>query len=144
MRSYLPFLLCCLPLLSESSVKEAKGDFEVKMTPTSDGPAIGRMLLDKRFLGDLTATSQGQMLAAQTTEKSSAGYVAIELVTGSLAGRKGTFLLQHSGIMDRAKPSLTVTIIPDSGTGELTGITGKMQIILDGGKHAYRLEYSLP
>ena len=123
---------------------QAKGDFEVKMIPQADGPNIGRMMLDKKFHGDLKATSQGQMLAAQTSFKGSAGYVAIEQVQGSLAGKTGTFLLQHSGIMDRNKPSLTVVIIPDSGTEELAGISGSMKIIIDGGRHSYVLEYELP
>ena len=124
---------------------QAKGDFDVKMIPqTTDGPAIGRMLLDKKFHGDLKAMSQGQMLAAQTTVKGSAGYVAIELVRGTLAGKTGSFLMQHSGIMDRGKPSLTVLILPDSGTEELAGISGKMSISNEGGKHSYVLDYQLP
>lgn len=123
---------------------QAKGDFDVKMIPQTDGPAIGRMLLDKKFHGDLKAMSQGQMLAAQTTVKGSAGYVAIELVRGTLAGKTGSFLMQHSGIMDRGKPSLTVLILPDSGTEELAGISGKMSISNEGGKHSYVLDYQLP
>ena len=102
------------------------------------------MLLDKKFHGDLEATSQGQMLAAQTTVKGSAGYVAIELVRGTLAGKTGIFLMQHSGIMYRGKPSLTVLILPDSGTEELAGISGKMSIGNEGGKHSYALDYQLP
>ena len=123
---------------------QAKGDFDVKMIPQPDGPTIGRMLLDKKFHGDLVATSQGQMLATQTTVKGSAGYVAIELVKGVLVGKPGSFLMQHSGIMDRGKPSLTVLILPDSGTEELAGISGKMSISNEGGKHSYVLDYQLP
>lgn len=123
---------------------QAKGEFEVKLIPQTDAPIIGRMLLDKKFHGDLEATSQGQMLAAQTTIKGSAGYVAIEQVKGTLAGKTGTFLLQHSGIMDRGKPSLTVLILPDSGTEELAEISGSMKIIIEGGKHSYVLDYQLP
>ena len=123
---------------------QAKGDFDVKLIPQTDGPTIGRMLLEKKFHADLEATSQGQMLATQTTFKGSAGYVAIEQVKGTLAGKTGTFLLQHSGIMDRGKPSLTVLILPDSGTEELAGISGSMKIIIEGGKHSYALDYELP
>ena len=131
--------------ISRSQTKmQAKGEFEVKLIPQTDAPTIGRMLLDKKFHGDLEATSQGQMLAAQTTFKGSAGYVAIEQVKGTLAGKTGTFLLQHSGIMDRGKQSLTVLILPDSGTEELAGISGTMKIIIEGGKHSYVLEYELP
>lgn len=123
---------------------QAKGEFEVKLIPQTDAPTIGRMLLDKKFHGDLEATSQGQMLSAQTTIKGSAGYVAIEQVKGTLADKTGTFLLQHSGIMDRGKPSLTVLILPDFGTEELAGISGSMKIIIEGGKHSYVLDYELP
>lgn len=123
---------------------QAKGDFDIKMIPQTDGLAVGRMLLDKQFHGELTATSQGQMLMAQTTVKGSAGYVAIELVKGVLAGKTGSFILQHSGIMDRGKPSLTVSILPDSGTEDLAGISGKMSISNEGGKHSYLLDYQLP
>ena len=102
------------------------------------------MLLDKKYHGELDATSQGQMLAAQTTAKGSAGYVAIELVRGTLAGKPGSFLLQHFGIMDRGKPSLTVSILPDSGTEELAGISGSLNIVIEAGKHSYVLDYQLP
>lgn len=123
----------------------ATGTFEVKMSPqeTPDTPGVGRMLLDKQFHGDLEATSKGQMVTGMTSEQGSAGYVAIEQVTGKLKGREGTFLLQHHGTMDRGKPSLSITVIPDSGTGELSGLTGKMEIIIEGGKHSYVFEYSL-
>ena len=123
---------------------QAKGDFAVKMIAQPDGPTIGRMLLDKKYHGELDATSQGQMLAAQTTAKGSAGYVAIELVRGTLAGKPGSFLLQHFGIMDRGKPSLTVSILPDSGTEELAGISGSLNIVIEAGKHSYVLDYQLP
>jgi hypothetical protein len=102
------------------------------------------MALDKQFHGALEATSQGEMLAARTEEKGSAGYVAIERVSGSLQGCKGTFLLQHSGIMDRGEGQLSIVVIPDSGTGELHGLRGRMDIIITDGKHEYELEYTLP
>jgi hypothetical protein len=126
----------------------ATGTFEVKLSPQAPedgaaGSAIGRMLIDKQFHGDLEATSKGQMLAAGTAVQGSAGYVAIEQVSGSLAGRTGTFVLQHSGTMDRGTPQLSVTVVPDSGTGELAGLTGRMNIIIADGKHSYEFDYTL-
>lgn len=121
----------------------ANGPFSVKVNPQppiGDSP-IGSLLLDKTFTGDLEATSKGHMLAFNTSVKGSAGYVAMEQVTGTLGGRKGTFVLQHSGTMTRGAPSLTLTVVPDSGTGELAGLTGSMEIIIEGGKHTYRFEY---
>lgn len=102
-----------------------------------------RMSIDKQYHGDLEATSIGEMLSAGTSVKTSAGYVAIERVSGSLNGRKGTFVLQHNGIMTRGTPQLTVTVVPDSGTGDLVGLSGKMAIIIEGGKHSCELEYSI-
>jgi hypothetical protein len=101
------------------------------------------LLIDKQFHGDLDATSKGQMLAAGTGVKGSAGYVAIERVSGKLHGRSGTFVLQHSGTMTRGTPQLSVTVVPDSGTGELIGLSGKMAIIITDGKHSYDFEYLL-
>jgi Protein of unknown function (DUF3224) len=101
------------------------------------------MTIDKQFHGDLTAMSTGEMLSAGTGVKDSAGYVAIELVSGTLHGRKGTFVLQHSGTMDRGGGLLSVTIVPDSGTDELIGLTGTMNLKMSEGKHAYEFEYSL-
>jgi hypothetical protein len=125
----------------------AEGAFNVKMVPQSADPAggesIGRMLLDKRFHGALDATSKGQMLAMRTAVEGSAGYVAMEVVTGKLDGRQGSFVLQHSGTMNRGAPTLTLTVVPDSGTGELAGLSGSMKIDIAGGKHSYRFDYSL-
>ena len=124
----------------------AVGDFDVKVIPQTGEEgfeAVGRMLLDKQFHGDLEATSKGQMLAAGTAVKGSAGYVAMEQVDGTLHGRTGTFVLQHSGTMNRGEPQLSVTVVPDSGTGRLVGLTGRMDIIIEGGKHSYELEYAL-
>src|SRR3984957_5357162 len=118
----------------------ATGTFTVKTDPQppdekGGGAAIGRMLLDKQFHGDLEATSKGTMLAAGTGAKgSSGGYVALEIVTGTLKGRTGTFVLQHSATMNRGVPNLGVTVVPDSGTGQLTGLAGKMNIIIADGK----------
>jgi hypothetical protein len=127
----------------------ASGSFEVKLTPQAvddyaDGKTLGRMTIDKTFSGDLTATSRGQMLSAMGGVKGSAGYVAVERVTGTLAGRSGSFVLQHSGTMDRGRSGLTVSVVPDSGTGELTGLSGTMGIDIAAGEHKYRFMYSLP
>ena len=126
---------------------KAAGPFEVKLTPQApqgeEAANPSRMLIEKQFHGDLEATSKGQMLSAMTPIKNSAGYVAIEEVTGTLHGKRGSFLLQHSGIMNRGTGHLSVIVLPDSGTGELTDLTGSMKITVEGGKHTYELEYSL-
>src|ERR1022692_2262718 len=124
----------------------ANGTFEVRLNPQpadADAPVIGRMSLDKQFHGDLEAASYGQMLTAVTGVKGSAGYVAIEQVTGSLHGRGGAFVLQHSGSMTRGAPQQIVSVAPDSGTGELVGLTGTMTITIADGKHSYDFEYTL-
>ena len=101
------------------------------------------MSIDKRFHGDLEGTSRGEMLAARTAEPGSAGYVAMERVTGKLHGREGTFVLQHTGTMTRGTPTLGVTVVPDSGTGELAGLAGEMTIVIEEGKHSYVFDYTL-
>ena len=122
----------------------ATGTFEVKLAPQPiAGEMLSRMTIDKQFHGDLEATSLGEMLAAGTTTQGSAGYVAIERVTGTLNGRTGTFALQHSGTLTRGTPTLLVTVVPDSGTGQLVGLTGTMNIIIDGKKHSYTFDYTL-
>ena len=125
-----------------------KGTFEVKIDPQVDekisDPTVGRMSLDKQFHGDLEATSKGQMLAAMTDVKGSAGYVAIERVRGTLNGRTGTFALQHNATMAGGNYSLNIIVVPDSGTGQLVGLAGKMNIIITDGKHSYEFEYTLP
>ena len=127
--------------------KFAKGTFEVKVAPQSDDkvgdPTVGRMSLDKVFRGDLEGVGRGQMLAAMTDVEGSAGYVALERVAGKLDGREGTFALQHSGTMTRGTPQLIITVVPDSGTGQLAGLAGKMSINIAGGKHSYEFEYTL-
>ncbi|MEP6801217.1 MAG: DUF3224 domain-containing protein [Acidobacteriota bacterium] len=125
------------------------GVFEVKLEPQSaeekgNAAAIGRLSIAKQFHGDLEASSSGQMLAASTATPGSAGYVALEHVTGTLQGRSGTFVLQHSGTMTRGAPQLSVTVVPDSGTGQLSGLAGKMTIQITEGKHFYEFEYTLP
>ena len=126
----------------------AKGTFEVKLQPLSFEGAdpvwkLGRMSIDKVIVGDLVATTKGQMASAMTETKGSAGYVAIERVTGTLNGKKGAFVLQHSGIMNRGAQSLSVVVVPDSGTEELAGLEGDFKIIIEGGKHSYEFAYRL-
>ena len=124
----------------------AAGPFEVKLTPQPPGEdaVLGRLVLNKEFHGDLEATSKGQMLAFSSSVKGSAGYVAMEQVTGTLRGKQGTFVLQHNGIMTRGDGQLSVTVVPDSGTEDLVGLSGAMTIDITGGKHAYVFEYTLP
>lgn len=125
----------------------ATGTFDVKLTPQAsdtpdEGPPLGRLSIDKQFRGDLDATSKGEMLTAGSpTVKNSAGYVAVERATGTLHGKRGSFALQHVGVMTRGEGSLTITVVPDSGTGELTGLTGTMSIEVGGGKHSYVFDY---
>ena len=125
----------------------ASGPFDVKITPTEDkseDPLLSRLMLDKHYHGELEAAAQGQMLTAGTVVKGSGAYVAIEKVTGTLHGRSGSFVLQHTGTMTQGAPLLTITVVPDSGTGQLAGIAGKMTINIADGKHSYDLEYTLP
>ena len=127
----------------------AKGTFEVTLQPLSFEGAdarwkLGRMAIDKQISGDLMATTKGQMISAMTDTKGSAGYVAIEWVTGTLAGPRGSFVLQHNGIMTRGVPSLTVVVVPDSGTDGLAGLEGEFRIIVEGGRHGYEFSYRLP
>ena len=124
----------------------AAGPFEVKLSPQPPGEdaVLGRLSLDKAFHGDLEAASKGQMLAFRSGVEGSAGYVAMEHVVGTLQGRRGSFVLQHSGTMTRGDGQLAVTVVPDSGTAELEGLSGTMRIDIAGGKHSYVFEYSLP
>jgi ketosteroid isomerase-like protein len=123
----------------------ATGTFDVKLTPTADEAAkpFSRMSVAKQFHGDLEGTSTGVMLTAPTGVKDSAGYVAFESVSGTIAGRRGTFVLQHSGLMNRGKGDLTITIVPDSGTDGLAGISGTMTITITNGVHHYDLSYAI-
>ena len=137
------------PAQKETMTKHATGPFEVKITPQptddkSETP-LGRMSIDKQLHGDLEGTSHGEMLTAGTTEKNSGGYVAVERFTGTLHGRTGTFILQHSATMNRGVPHLLITVVPDSGTGQLKGIAGTFNVIITkDGKHSYDFEYTLP
>ena len=126
-----------------------EGTFDVKILPqvaeaAAAGQVIARMLLDKRFHGALDATSTGQMLAMRSKIGGSAGYVAMELVQGTLAGRVGSFVLQHSGSMNRGAATLSLTVVADSGTDALEGLDGSMQIIISEGTHSYKFDYALP
>ena len=127
--------------------KRASGTFEVKMTPMSPDeigdPGVRRMVLEKQFHGDLEGTSKGQMLAVSTDIEGSAGYVAIERVSGTLNSQNGTFVLQHFGTMNRGTFELNISVIPDSGTEQLTGLKGEMVIKITDGNHFYEFEYSL-
>jgi Protein of unknown function (DUF3224) len=146
-------VLCCAALALAQQPKKDKiphhatGPFEVKLTPQppeGENTTVGRVTIDKQFHGELEAVSQGQMLSALTGTKGSAGYVALEIVNGTLGGRKGTFVLQHSGTMDRGQAQLSVTVVPDSGTGELLGLSGSMKIRIEpGGKHFYDFDYQI-
>jgi hypothetical protein len=126
----------------------ASGPFEVKFTPlalsdpSADG-SLGRLAIDKQYHGDLEATGKGEMLTAGSAATGSAGYVAIERITGKLKGREGSFVVQHNGIMNRGAPSLTVTVVPDSGTGQLAGLSGSFAVKIEQGKHLYEFEYEL-
>jgi hypothetical protein len=129
----------------------ASGTFSVKLLPqpaADNGPTLGatlgRLLLDKHYQGDLQASAQGQMLSAVTATAGSAGYVAIEHVSGTLHGRAGSFVLQHSGLMTRGERQLSVTVVPDSGSGALAGIEGRLDIRITEGQHFYELAYTLP
>jgi Protein of unknown function (DUF3224) len=124
---------------------EAIGTFEVKLTPMEGvETGISNMSIDKTFQGSLQGSSVGQMLAFRSSVDGSAGYVAIERVTAELAGRSGSFTLQHNGIMGRGEQSLSVVVVPDSGTDGLSGIVGEMDIIVTPGRHDYKFRYALP
>lgn len=127
----------------------AEGTFDVKTSPlnadeATNGTAIGRYALDKQFHGDLEAVSKGEMLGAGCPATGTAGYVAIEQVTGTLNGRAGSFALQHFGTMEDNKFELTVKVVPGSGSGDLAGISGAMQIVVANGKHTWKFDYTLP
>jgi hypothetical protein len=129
--------------------RQAKGTFSVKLNPeplstVAQETGLGRLSLDKTFHGDLEASSQGEMLAFRSAVAGSAGYVAMETVCGSLHGRAGSFVLQHSSTMTRSTPSQSVTVVPDSGTGELTGLRGSLLISISNGLHSYEFDYTLP
>ncbi len=148
------FIIACAAQIAatgESYQKEAtmtaRGTFDVKVTaqPPDDGAAgpFGRLFVDKQLHGDLEGTSKGQMLAAMTAIEGSGAYVAFELVTGVLHGKRGSFVFQHRGTMKAGEYKMDVTVVPDSGTEELVGISGTMKIIIEGKKHSYEFDYTL-
>jgi len=120
----------------------ATGTFDVTLTP-SDPASLGGMKIDKVFHGELTGTSVGQMLSARYPD-GSGGYVAMEKVTATLGSQHGSFMLQHSGTMNRGAQTLSVTVVPDSGTEGLTGLSGTMDILVSPSRHEYRFTYRLP
>jgi len=138
-----------LAVLKGSAVAtHATGTFDVKLAPQAaddkaEGSALGRMSLDKTYHGDLEATAKGEMLTAGSSVKESGVYVAVERVTGTLQGRSGTFALYHSGVMTRGTPHLSINVVPDSGTGELAGISGTMTIKIVDGNHFYEFDFTL-
>ncbi len=126
----------------------AKGTFDIDLKPqplyhTDADPLLGRMSIDKQFQGDIEGTSTGEMLSARTATEGSAGYVVIEHVRCTLAGKSGSFVLQHSGTMRRGQPMLSLIVVPDSGTDELKGLIGEMQIDNVDGQHQYIFDYQL-
>ena len=130
--------------------QHASGPFEVKVTPQKPDTQVarsanlGRLTIDKRYHGDLEASAKGEMLATQSEVKGSAGYVALERVTGKLHGRSGSFVLQHSATMQRGAAQSSITVVPDSGTGELTGLSGSMRItVAPDGAHSYELDFRI-
>ena len=128
--------------------RQVSGSFDITRNAeppfdTADGVVLGRMRFDKTFHGPLAATSVVHMTSAMTSVKGSAGYVAVERITGSLEGKAGSFVVLHTGLMDRGAPSLTITVVPDSGTGELVGLAGEMAIEIVEGEHRYRMSYTL-
>jgi hypothetical protein len=137
-------------ITEKGGAMQASGPFDVKLVPQpadekNNDPLMSRMAIDKHYHGELEATGTGQMLTAGDYKSGSAGYVAMEKVSGTLQGRSGTFMLQHSGTLNKGAQQLSITIVPGTGTGQLTGIAGKMDVkIKEGGKHFYELEYTLP
>jgi uncharacterized protein DUF3224 len=130
------------------TVPRATGTFEVKLAPVSTdddgtGNPLARFSIEKRFSGDLTGTSTGEMMSAGSPAKGSAGYVAMERVNGTLSGRTGSFVFQHSATMHRGVNTLLIQVVPATGTGELTGLAGTLAIVIEGGKHSYEFDYEL-
>ncbi len=149
--TFVTFALCLLTQAPGLQTKEtsmthhAHGTFTVEVKPLTPAPAEGlaRYSIDKQMHGDLEGTTKGEMFSGGSPMKKSAGYVAIEVFTGSLAGKHGTFALQHFATMDGAGPNMMVKVVPGSGTGELQGIAGNFTIVIEGGKHSYELDYTL-
>jgi hypothetical protein len=153
-----PHLFVCIALVvglgvsapqnGPATSRSATGSFDITMKPLASAtaePMLGRMSADKQYHGDLEAVAKGEMLTGLTDVKNSAVYVAIERVTGTLHGKRGSFILYHTGVMSRGEQHLTIAVVPDSGTDQLVGLTGTMSIdIAPDGKHSYTFEYTLP
>lgn len=140
-----PYLALAASSQETRMTTHISGSFDVKLIPQEDKDdpsGVARLLLDKAFHGDLDATSRGQMLGLRTANNTSGGYVALEKVTGSLQGRKGSFYFQHYGVGKRGVNTLTLAVVPDSGTGELEGLTGEMKIVIKDGRHYYEFDYA--
>jgi hypothetical protein len=134
------------PIQVQETTMKIRGEFDVKMSPQAAEEAagpMGRFLLDKQYRGDLAGSSRGQMVAFRSATEGSAGYVAMEQVSGTLDGRAGTFVLQHCSLMTRGVPKQSITVVPDSGTGELAGLSGSMTIEIVGGKHFYNFMFEI-
>lgn len=153
MRSLILFLVACamLPIgvaaqVKESAMHHARGTFTVKIVPLTPAPAegLGRFSIDKEIHGDLEATTKGEMFSGGDPKAGAAGYVAIEVVTGTLGGKHGSFALQQMATMSAAGMEMKVVVVPGSGTGELKGISGTFVITIAEGKHSFDLEYELP
>jgi hypothetical protein len=145
----LSLALASSSMAADKPTAHATGAFDVKLSPVgtddkADGVTVGRMSAEKQYHGDLEGTGKGEMLSALTGVKGSGAYVAIERVTGTLHGRTGTFVLHHRGVMTRGEQQLAITVVPDSGTGQLVGLTGEMAIKITDGKHSYDFVYTLP
>jgi len=140
--------ITAFPAKAQAMTVKATGEFDVKIVPVAEekvdgGGSMGRMSVDKQFRGPLTGTSKAEMLTALTATKDSMSYVAMERFTGTLAGKSGSFMLQHMGTMNRGAQSLLVSVVPDSGTGQLAGLEGRMGVRIEGGKHFYDFDYSI-
>jgi hypothetical protein len=148
MKTLIPILFALAANAAQAGgpAMQINGTFDIQLTPQpgAEGQSWGRQAIAKTFHGPLEGSSRGEMLAARTAVKGSAGYVALEQVSATLEGRHGTFFLQHSGLMDKGQPTLTVSVIPDSATGELAGLQGTMTIDISGGQHHYTFTYTLP
>lgn len=148
MKTLIPLLFACAATAASAGDKpmQIEGTFDVKLTPQPavEGQPWGRQTITKTFHGPLDGTSKGEMLAVMTAVKGSAGYVALEQVNATLEGRTGSFFLQHSGLMNKGTPTLNVSVVPDSATGELSGLQGTMTIDVTGGQHRYTFSYQLP
>src|SRR5579884_509656 len=129
-----------------SMTHHAQGTFKVDIQPLANAPAQGlsRFSINKKFDGDIKGTSKGEMISGGDPKQGAAGYVAMEVVTGTLMGKTGSFALQHMATMNQNGPKMSVIVVPGSGTGELKGISGEFQIQIANRQHSYAFDYALP